>query len=44
MTHSIDEGRWGEGRGRIGVKEDGGDGGLGGCECWSAHNGRGNQW
>ena len=26
-----------------GVKEDGGDGGLGGCECCSAHNWRGNR-
>ena len=42
MTHSIDEG--GEGRkGRMGVKEDGGDGELGGCECCSAHSCRGNQ-
>ena len=40
MTHSIDEGGWGgRGKGR-GVKEDGGNGGLGGCECCSAHNGR----
>lgn len=32
----------GEGRKREGwgVKEDGGDRGLGGCECCSAHNGR----
>ena len=38
MTHSIDEGGWGKG-GRVGgVKEDGGNGGLGGCECCSAHN------
>ena len=38
MTHSIDEGGWGKGREGQGVKEDGGDGGLGGCECCSAHN------
>ena len=43
MTHSIDEGGRGKGKDRMGVKEDGGDGGLGGCECWSAHNWRGNQ-
>ena len=43
MTHSIDEGGRGKGGGRIGVKKDGGDGGLGGCECCSAHNCRGNQ-
>ena len=41
MTHSIDEGGCGkEGKGRMGVKEDEGSGGLGGCECCSAHNGR----
>lgn len=41
MTHSINEGGWGkEGKDRGGVKEDGGDRGLGGCECCSAHNGR----
>ena len=40
MTHSIDEGGEGrKGRIRMGVK-DGGDGGLGGCECCSAHNSR----
>ena len=43
MTHSIDEGGLGKGRKGRGVKEDGGDGGLGGCECCSAHNCRGNQ-
>lgn len=40
MKHSIDEGGWGKEKRRIGVKEDGGDGGLGGGECCSAHNGR----
>ena len=35
-----DERREGEG---WGVKEDGGDGGLEGCECCSAHNCRENQ-
>ena len=44
MTHSIDEGGWGGRKVRMGVKEDEGSGGLGGCECCSAHNCRGNQW
>ena len=39
MTHSIDEGGLGKEReNRMGVKEDEGSGGLGGCECCSAHN------
>ena len=45
MTHSIGEGGWGKkGKDRMGVKEDEGSGGLGGCECCSAHSCRGNQW
>ena len=44
MTHSIDEEGWEEGKRRMDEWKDGGDGGLEGCECWSAHNDRENQW